>query len=357
MDQLAGSKNDYGAVGAPDILLPQGIFVDDGQHCDNADFLDFEFVSSYPQSRTAATEALQKCINHMKKEVSGGVRSAKALLNSQGQISTYETSSDTIDCQFRYSFSTFDQFFGRAKCNVLQGFGYALHAVQDFYSHSNYGDSRNEKEVISIKNPPGLGNTERAKFLDLRTWTGLPLSKFISRWLSTGCFNPAELILGEKGVLNCKGRITHATMNKDEGDITNDGKTSNPATARGKKGKNFDSAVRLAIDDTRRQWKDFQDRLRSEYGAAKANLMICAITKDDPKNSCQGRYLAIAVDSSGSNVWTDPKNLRISAAQSFVSKLVSKKDVSDDDDDGLPDQVTIIDFDGSARVVYNLCDA
>lgn len=289
----------------------------------------------------------------MKKEIAGGVRSAKALLNFHGQISTVETSSDVIDCQFRPSSDILNQFLGRAKCNVLQGFGYALHGIQDFYSHSNYGDSRNDKEVISILNPPGLGNTEKARFLDLRTWTGLPLNKFISRWLSTGCFNLIELVHGESGVLGCKGRITHATLNKDEGDISEAGKTSNPKTQRGKKGNNFDSAVRLAIEDTRRQWKDFQDRLRSEYGATKANLMICAITKDDPKNSCQGRYLAIAVDSSGSNRYTDPKNLRVSAAQSFVSKLVQKKDVSED---GLPDLVTVVDFDSSARVIYPLGD-
>ncbi|KAL9611328.1 MAG: hypothetical protein Q9167_004011 [Letrouitia subvulpina] len=353
MNQLAGSKNDYGAVGSPDVLPPQGLIFDDGEHCDNADFLDFEFAPNYPQSREKATAALQKCLNHMKKEIAGGVRSAKALLNSHGQISTIETSSDLIDCQFRPSSDILNQFLGRAKCNVLQGFGYALHGVQDFYSHSNYGDSRNDKEAISILNPPGLGNKEKASFLDLRTWTGLPLNKFISRWLSTGCFNLVELVHGESGVLGCNGRITHATLNKDEGDITEAGKTSNPKTPRGKKGNNFDSAVRLAIEDTRRQWKDFQDRLRSEYGATKANLMICAITKDDPKNSCQGRYLAIAVDSSGSNSYTDPKNLRISAAQSFVSKLVPKKDVSDD---GLPDLVTVIDFDSSARVVYPLGD-
>jgi len=353
INQLAGSKNDYGAVGSPDVIFLQGLFIDDGEHCDNADYLDFEFDPDYPQSREKATEALQKCINHMKKEIGGGVRSAKPLLNAKGQISTYETSSNAIDCQFRSRVDILNQFTGRAKCNVLQGFGYALHGVQDFYSHSNYGDARNDKETISIFNPPGLGNTEKARFLDLRTWTGLPLSKFISRWLSTGCFNVLELATGQSGVMGCKGRITHASLQKDEGDITEAGTTSNPVTPRGKIGDNFNSAVQLAIQDTRRQWKDFQDRLRDEYGAKKANLMVCAIAKYDPRNSCQGRYLAVAVDSSSSNSWTDPKNLRIAAVQSFISKLVSTKDV---DVDGLPDLVSVIDFDGTAKVISPLDD-
>ena len=242
---------------------------------------------------------------------------------------------------------------GRAKCNVIQGFGYALHAVQDFYSHSNRSDARNEKEVISIRNPPGLGNTDIAAFLSLRARPDLLLQKRISRWLSSGCFHPAELVIGEHGVFNCKDRITHATMNKDEGVITSDGQTSNPKTSRGQKDNNFETAVRLAIKDTKRQWTDFKESLRSEYGARKANLMICAITKDDPRKSCQGRYLAIAVDSSGSNTWTDPNNLRISVTKSLVTNLISQQDVNEDD---LPDLVTIVDFDGGARAVYPLGD-
>lgn len=43
----------------------------------------------------------------------------------------------------------------------------------------------------------------------------------------------------------------------------------------------------------------------------------------------------------------DPKNLRIAAAQSFSSKLISTKDVVVD---GLPDLVSVIDFDGAAKV-------
>jgi hypothetical protein len=105
----------------------------------------------------------------MKKDISGGVRSAKPLLNANGQISTYETISNAIDCQFRPSLDILNQFTGRAKCNGLQGFGYALHGVQDFYSHSNYGDARNDKETISVLNPPGLENTEKTRFLDFRT--------------------------------------------------------------------------------------------------------------------------------------------------------------------------------------------
>jgi hypothetical protein len=65
---------------------------------------------------------------------------------------------------------------------------------------------------------------------------------------------------------------------------------------------------------------------------------------------CQGRKLGIVIDSSGSNQDTDPGNLRIAAAQAFNSMLVT------DTQAGPPDRVTVIDFDGSARVIYPLGD-
>ena len=354
LNQPTGSSQDrdYGSVGSPDVLLPQGLIFDDGEHCDQADFLDFDFVPDYPRERKDATNALERCFNHMRDQLIAGISGAKDIVNEKGQISDYNTNINLIDCKFAYTPGVVNRFLGRGKCNAIQGFGYALHSAQDFYAHSNYGDARNEGENISIDNPPGLGNTKVPEFLDLRTWKPLKLTAYISRWLSTGCFSLLSPI-------TCHNRITHGTMNKDEGTITDTGLTSSPLTDRGKKPErqtpnNFDRAVKLAIEETRRQWKDFQHRLRGEYGVTRGNLMICAITKDKPKESCQGRYLAIVVDSSGSNEITDPENLRITAAKEFNSNLVSKSSVSDED--GVPDQVTVIDFDDTARVVSPLGD-
>lgn len=54
------------------------------------------------------------------------------------------------------------------------------------------------------------------------------------------------------------------------------------------------------------------------------------------------RKVAIVVDSSGSNEWNDPTNLRVAAGQSLVANL------------GDTDQVAIVDFDGSAAVISPL---
>ena len=58
--------------------------------------------------------------------------------------------------------------------------------------------------------------------------------------------------------------------------------------------------------------------------------------------SSSNRKIAIAIDSSGSNLDTDPNNLRIAAGQGIVASL------------GGTDQVAVIDFDYSAAVVSPL---
>ena len=68
-------------------------------------------------------------------------------------------------------------------------------------------------------------------------------------------------------------------LNKDEGLVDPaSGATSDPRTDRGKIGTNFNRAVAGAIAEARRQWADMSAELVSRYGAAKGNLMICAIT-------------------------------------------------------------------------------
>ena len=69
--------------------------------------------------------------------------------------------------------------------------------------------------------------------------------------------------------------------------------------------------------------------------------------------SSGGRKIAIVVDSSGSNVDTDPSNLRVVAAKNLNSLLVSKGQASSG---GQSDLVTVIDFDSSASVIYSLGD-
>ena len=58
---------------------------------------------------------------------------------------------------------------------------------------------------------------------------------------------------------------------------------------------NFAKAVSGAIAETRRQWQDFQAELTARYGKQKGELMICALTHDDPVNDCRGRDWARVV--------------------------------------------------------------
>ncbi len=113
-------------------------------------------------------------------------------------------------------------------------------------------------------------------------------------------------------------------------------------------------AVGAAHGDTIRQWEFLRDAILRTYGPRRGPLIICALTRDDPAKACQGRRLAIVIDSSGSNTETDPQNLRIAAGRSFNSRLLTEADL------GGPgrgsDLSTVIDFDTSARVVSPLAD-
>jgi hypothetical protein len=53
-------------------------------------------------------------------------------------------------------------------------------------------------------------------------------------------------------------------------------------------GSNFAKAVAGAIEETRRQWRDFRAELEARYGAERASLMVCALSHDDPTRECRG---------------------------------------------------------------------
>jgi hypothetical protein len=357
IDQLAGKQGSTGAVGAPDT----DEFLSSVAHCDDADFIDvvkYGIAGPYAQTRAVATQALLDCVTHLSGRISEGLKAAKGLLDDKGNIIKFDTDlADGGDCTFTGGI----QFGGRAKCNALEGLGRALHGAQDFYSHSNWADNANNT-AISISNPPGLHLSAPANLLNLRSDEG-PKTFGVPPELATGCF-----IVGippdTTGVRDCakQGRITHATLNKDEGTINvvpqisippPSPLTSLPTTPRGQITNNFELAVEGAILETRRQWMDFRNSLVVSYGAKKANLMVCALTRDSPWKDCTGRKIALVIDSSGSNQDTDPTGLRITAARDFNSQLVTAASAGPDD---FPDLVTVITFTTSATVLYPLGD-
>lgn len=337
IDQLAGKQGTFGAVGAPDIPVGGEVF-NPAAHCDDADFL----TGPYRRTRNQATGQLQACINHLRGRFREGVARADQLVNSKDRISKDEVNLDT-DCTFAFGIG------GRAKCNSLEGFGRALHGVQDFYSHSNWADEKSD-QIDSVTNPPGLNLPAPSPLMDLRRSLNLRANETPTQ-LTTGCF-----VLNDRtpGVGDCEGRVTHSTLNKDKGIINPDsGAASSPSPTRGQVKSNFAKAVAGAITETKRQWADQRAAIVREHGEKRGALMVCALTRDDPVKDCQARKLGIVIDSSGSNQETDPANLRVAAAQAFNASLVTEAQAGS----GEPaDLSTVIDFDSSARVVSPLAD-
>ncbi|KAK3361297.1 hypothetical protein B0T24DRAFT_585868, partial [Lasiosphaeria ovina] len=353
---LAGGPSTAGGVGAPD---SDEVF-NSAAHCDDADFLDhakWGLPGTYPRTRAQATGALMDCVAHLGGRFIDGIAASARLLDSKDAVVKKESDLSSSTCTF------FSGAGGRAKCEALEGFGRALHGVQDFYSHSNWADVADTKVNISRTNPPGLSLPASSFILDLRS-AASPAGLTVPDDLTTGCFISSfgDPLGGAKECIK-QGRITHDTLNKDKGVIGDAPSvalppgtplTSGPGTARGQIAHNFEQAVVGAIGETRRQWADFRAELEARYGPTKAAHMVCALTRDEPWKDCSGRQIAVVIDSSGSNQDTDPANFRIAAGAQFVATLVTKASAAGSD--AQPDEVAVIDFDDSARVVSPLGD-
>ncbi len=340
IEQLAGRGGTFGAVGEPDRPPP----ADFRAHCDDADYLH---VPGYPQSRALATTILMECIIKLRGDFGRSATQAGAILfPDRDVIDPAQVDLTTGDCAGRSGTDA------RAKCRAILAFGQALHGTQDFYSHSNWADEADPGRPIGITNPPGLGNAGPAPFLDLRSG-----SAFVSvpRDLSTGCFHiRSDFIDTDFPGSPCRRQIRHRFMNKDGGTIDpSTGAAFSPVKPRGMVASNFALSVGAAIADTRVQWQSMRDELVHRYGATRGNLIACAIERDDPVRDCQGRDIAIVIDSSGSNQDTDPSNLRIAAGIQFNESLVTRDEAGPE---GRPDRSAVVDFDTSARVVSPLDD-
>ncbi|MYT34182.1 hypothetical protein [Streptomyces sp. MspMP-M5] len=264
LDQLAGHSWTFGAVGAPD----SDEFLDSAAHCDNADYLD---VPGYPRSRHQATEALRTCIAHLQTRFRQGLAAAGGTLDARGRVVASATELRR-DCTFTLGLP------GRAKCEAVEGFGRALHGVQDFYAHSNWTDSTDPTRPVGLTNPPGLARSAPSPLLALNA-PRPPRPSAIPRNLTTGCFS---LLIGA-----CSHHVGHADLNKDEGFIDPaSGSAGAPATARGQAAGNFVRAVRGAVTDTRRQWQQFRAALLQRYGTQRGARVVCVLTHDDPVRDC-----------------------------------------------------------------------
>jgi hypothetical protein len=268
IDYLAGHDREFGAVGAPDsdeISVPAA-------HCDNADFLE----ASYPRTRDQASAGLVECVDHLRSRFAEGVEDAAGLLDDSGAIVEGEVE---LVPECRGAEGAED----RAKCASLEALGRVLHGSQDFYAHSNWADEADPRRPLGDDNPPGMNRPGPSPVLDLRA----EAPPTIPVELSTGCFVVRDEV---PGVGECEQRVTHAALNKDNGLVDPvTGAVSDPTTPRGMVEDNFAQAVAGAIAESRRQWQDFGDELIARYGQDEAELMICALTHDDPTEDCSDR--------------------------------------------------------------------
>lgn len=269
LNSLAGSPGHFGAVGAPD--RGRGVLTSFA-HCSGGDYWD---VEGYPRSRTEAQATLAECREYMAENLSHAVEDAAQLLDGDGNIRSSQIPG-FISCIYVGS------EHGRAKCNILGHLGRIFHAGQDFYSHSNWVDTANPELPISVENPPGLGNRHRADWLDLRN-----NDPAFPAGLISGCFDNASFLGEQRGCRYNDGqshRVRHLNLNKDTGPI--DPEIGIGSTERGALADNFERAVTAAIEDTADKWATFRERLIATYGPDSAEMMICAITHDDPTDEC-----------------------------------------------------------------------
>jgi hypothetical protein len=264
LDQLAGKNNTFGAVGAPDnpLRLLMGV---KAAHCDGADYLP---VAGYAQSEAEARQALRNCRDWIVRQLNHAATSAGAMLDANGSLRSSQIPT-LMSC-------TFNGASGRAKCNVLEALGLALHASQDFYSHSNWSDIAANQPINQL-NPPGIASSAISPWINPRLNPATPAAPI------TGCYN------GFPESSHCNegpgGRVKHMTLNKDTGAINvATGTVGAGTTDRGKINDNFGRSVRLAIADTRDKWLYFEDLVKAKY-PGRAKRILCAIKQDNPSNS------------------------------------------------------------------------
>jgi hypothetical protein len=260
LDVLAGKRGDVGMVGGPDLSLSQ--VSQSSAHCDNGDWLD---VPGYPQSRDKARQTLEECRDWMRTNIDKAAAAAGAVLDASGAVSARESQGDCAGYGDRQP---------SAKCQALEAFGAALHAAQDFYSHSNWVD-RPRPGATGPENPPGLGHEGPAPWLDWRSGAAFP------EGLISDCFGgkPERLFCNYGGTFRAK----HDFINKDTGEIE-PGKDRIGAgtTQRGKVEGNFARAVAAARDETRVKWETLKGELVARYGAERGARVACVLRSDDP---------------------------------------------------------------------------
>ena len=183
---------------------------------------------------------------------------------------SFSAADATMNCAFDYRLRASKE---SPKCQVLNAFGRALHLVQDFWTHSNWGDAAAPGD-ITIKNPPGLERRNVPAFLRYP----LPAGYTLPAGLISGCDDSADTPIKK----NCPKRVAHSALAKDNGTINPDTGRATPTTKypRGLVGTNFQDVVRGARKHSVRAWEDLQAAIRSTYGDERGRMIIDIIRRD-----------------------------------------------------------------------------
>ncbi len=264
MDALAGERGAFGAVGAPD-RPDRGLMSNQAAHCDGGDFLG---APGYPQSAAEAEAKLTACRDFIFAALDQAVVAAGRIVPERTLTIMDREIPEHIPC-------IFDGSSGRAKCDVLEALGLALHASEDFYAHTNWVD-RPAPGALTADNPAGLDQSAPAPFIDPAAKGAFP------KGLISGCYEgfPESRYCTYNGDW---ARVKHAALNKDDGPVDPArGATGPGTTPRGATGGNFERAVTAAAADARAKWAWFEAELTRVYGPERGVLIACAVRKDDP---------------------------------------------------------------------------
>ena len=272
LDELAGKDRELGAVGAPDNPVDSSNVPLKGlgpgyKHCDDGDYLD---RPGYPHSRASADKQIKKCVEYYESLLRRSVNQAGELVGTDKRLNPRETNIN--NCKYGFE----PDLKQPAKCEVLNGLGRALHLAEDFWSHSNWGDEA-AAGPISVTNPPGLNRDEIPAFFEYPT----PAKYSIPDRLLTGCDDSLPLH-------ECKNRVTHSNVAKDNGKINPNNGTATPTDKypRSLVGDNFQAAVRGARKQAKFTWREVQRAIGDKYGDARGDEIVRAITHDAPWTDC-----------------------------------------------------------------------
>ncbi|MFM8821566.1 MAG: hypothetical protein ACKOD3_13695 [Phenylobacterium sp.] len=199
-------------------------------------------------------EALSACRDWIRTELDAALRSADRLVDAAG-----------APRPMRGTCGTFNLGDPDPLCALDHHLGRALHAAQDFYSHTNWTDVPIPADRVSLHTPQGLGGSGPIPWMAPGDRAPPPAG------LMSGCFTffPEPLF--------CQGRTRHADMNKDR----RAGPETPPvgATPRGAVDGNFLRAFDAATGETARIWGEVQSRLISVYGETRGRAMACIIRR------------------------------------------------------------------------------